>query len=658
MPYGRYYRRYYRPRWTRPRRYFRWRRPRSFLRRRHYRRRRYRVRRKLKYLPLKEWQPKTIRNCTIKGTKCLFMAGQQRFWNNYGQYQKSIVPEHWPGGGGCSILVFSLTALYEEYENLRNKWTTSNKGLPLVRYRGCTLKFYRDDWIDYVVTVQTCFPMTATEDMYLSLQPYIMLQNTHKIIVPAKKTIPNRRPYIKRRFGPPKLMTNKWYFQQDICRTNLLLISTSACSLNHPFLSPTAVSNCVTILALDANVFKNKGWQHPEGTTGYQPNNNLNLFGLINGHLSEQQITFGDLVFLGNPKDKTPGRPRSKSGNNIPFLQQDWGNPFYPTYITLTQTVYKTNKTLTEIQKVDTTAKIKNSSYSTWFTKTEAPLLIRCRYCPDNDDGTGNIAYLLSNYRNDGGINPPGDPNTKIEGYPLWLLLWSWTDWIKKLAEIHHVDTSYFIVIQTDKIDPKLPYYIFWDESLTEGKGPYGIETELISLSDNANWYPKLRFQVENINNILMSGPATPKTQSKSIEAHVGYNFRFKWGGCPAPMQDIYDPCSQTKYPIPNTLIQGPEITHPETSKFTEIYDFDERRQTLTKKAAKRLAESHCTPLTGKKPKRCLSDVLPYEETSESQSSQEASSEEEEKTQTADILKQYQYYKRKLHRRLKRSQYR
>lgn len=155
-----------------------------------------------------------------------------------------------------------------------------------------------------------------------------------------------------------------------------------------------------------------------------------------------------------------------------------------------------------------------------------------------------------------------------------------------------------------------------------------------------------------------MSGPATPKTTSKNIEAHMFYNFHFKWGGCPAPMQDIYDPCSQTKYPIPNTFLQGPEITHPETSKFTEIYDFDERRQTLTKKAAKRLSESHCTPLTGKTTKRCRSDVLPYEEASDSQSSQEASSQEEEKAQTTELLKQYQYYKRKLHRRLKKQQYR
>nr|UGV39369.1 MAG: ORF1 [TTV-like mini virus] len=644
MPW-RYYRRYYRPSYYRPRRYPRRRRPKRFFPRRYWRTRpRRRVRKKLKYIYLKQWQPKTIKNCKIKGTKCIFQAGQQRFWNNYGQYQKSIVPEHWPGGGGCSILVFSLTALYEEYENLRNKWTASNKGLPLVRYNGCTFKFYREQNVDYVVNYSTCYPMTATEDMYLSLQPYIMLQNKHKIIVTSIQRSRNKKPYIKKYIQPPSQMVNKWFFQQDLCRTNFILLKISACSLDHLYLSPQSLSNCCTLLALDATVFKNKGWQHPEGTTGYQPNNNLWLWALPNGHHSLDGIKYQDLIFLGNPKDKTPGQPL---GPNKPINSDKWGNPFYPPYLMLDTTVLKTNWSYEQVIAQTLSQQIDKTK----FTITEQPLVVRCRYCPDNDDGSGNIAYVLSNYRNDSGINPPGDPNTKIEGYPLWLLLWSWTDWLKKLAEIHHVDTSYFLVVQTDKIDPKMPYYIFIDEAFTEGKGPYGVDPEDISLSDKANWYPKLRFQVQNINNILMSGPATPKTTAKSIEANCYYSFRMKWGGCPAPMQDIYDPCSQSKFPVPDTLLQGPEITDPETSKLTEIYDFDERRKTITKKAAKRLTDSKYT-ITGKR--ICLSDPQPQKETSDSETSQTPSDSEEEKTQTRDLLQQYQFYRRKLKHRLRK----
>ena len=61
------------------------------------------------------------------------MAGKDRLANNYAQYQQSYVPEHEPGGGGWSYMVFSLDALWEEFLLDRNWWTHGNRGLPLAK---------------------------------------------------------------------------------------------------------------------------------------------------------------------------------------------------------------------------------------------------------------------------------------------------------------------------------------------------------------------------------------------------------------------------------------------------------------------------------------------------------------------------------------------
>ncbi len=129
-----------------------------------------------------------------------------------------------------------------------------------------------------------------------------------------------------------------------------------------------------------------------------------------------------------------------------------------------------------------------------------------------------------------------------------------------------------------------------------QGLGPYGSPKEEISITDLKNWYPKFRFQQETIDTICMSGPATAKaTYQKSIEAHCYYNFKFKWGGCPAPMQDIYDPCSQSKFPVPNNLLQGLQTQNPNTPPETELHDFDERHETITTRAIQRIQEYTAT---------------------------------------------------------------
>lgn len=53
------------------------------------------------------------------------------------------------------------------------------------------------------------------------------------------------------------------------------------------------------------------------------------------------------------------------------------------------------------------------------------------RYNPDTDTGEGNKIYLVSNSR----ATSWKEPENKVlifDGFPLYILAWGWTDYIKK----------------------------------------------------------------------------------------------------------------------------------------------------------------------------------------------------------------------------------
>ncbi len=164
-------------------------------RKRRYRRRQHWVRRKLKLpsIRLKQFQPKTIKFCKIKGIKCLFQGSSLRLGNNYWQYPTSFTPEGRPGGGGWGILALSLASFYEDYQHLQNIFTASNTGLPLVRLLGFNLSFYQHESVDYVVEVDNCWPMLDTPLKHPNSQPARMLMGKKKIIIPSIQTKPLKK---------------------------------------------------------------------------------------------------------------------------------------------------------------------------------------------------------------------------------------------------------------------------------------------------------------------------------------------------------------------------------------------------------------------------------------------------------------------------------
>nr|UGV36517.1 MAG: ORF1 [TTV-like mini virus] len=596
-PFRRWWIRNYRrtPYFWRQRRYtrrIRRRRPRKTILRRHRRRRRvrrFRFHKKLKKLTIKEWQPRTIRRCKIKGYKCLFMAGPNRINNNWAQYQETFIHPTQPGGGGWSYLIFSLAALWEEHDKCRNWWTGNNEDLPLARYMGCKFKFFRDLYTDYCVSYSLCYPMLDAPLVHANSSPYNMLLTRHRFIVPSIRHKPTGKRYIKKRFRPPSLLKNKWYFQADICKTGLILITTTAVDLDYFYLSRDSINNNISIWSLNYKIFQNNGFQQIP-TSGYAPKNSYWLYCTLPG---QGHTHVSDLVFLGKPGPFTLGKPYNKEEDYI-STDTKWGNPFHPDVLNKEIDLYTSNtqpsNILSDANKDKT---IKELITNSKLTKVTEPLVIEYRYNPDRDTGLNNLCYLTNITTTTNKFNPPDDDNITIKGFPLFISLWSWIDWQKKLAYLHNIDTTYCLTIQTKFTDTlKQETLIPIDHNFLIGKGPYGLDRNEWNEHTQTTWYPKVAHQLVTIDEICKSGPATAKaTNTKSIQAHCQYQFDFKWGGCPAPMVNLTNPCLQPKFPVPDTILQRLQRQNPAYPPELQLHEFDERKETLTKKCIKRLQQ-------------------------------------------------------------------
>nr|UGV39055.1 MAG: ORF1 [TTV-like mini virus] len=625
---------YYRPRrWLRRRRLRKPVRTTFYRRRLTVRRRRRKIHRKARRITVKTFQPKTVRKCKVKGLKCLIQCGQTRDNNNYAQYIYSYTKANTGGGGGWSMMVFSLASLYEDHQHLLNYWTTSNAGLNLIRYRGVKFKFYQHTTVDYVVIPRTCYPMTDTKFDHANSQPFRALMDKKKIIVPSIATKPLKRRSKTRFFYPPSEFKTDWYFQQKICNFPFIMLTTVSCSLTHTFLAPSWQSNNISLKCLNTHLFQYHNFENLTATTGYQPKPNTWLYTEGNGSTTtptDKKL----LICLANTKDYTAGK---KIQNPNEDKMSNWGNPFYEHYLHPDCRIYSATKSWTNLKQ----------NPSEELTLVTSPFFYECRYCPDKDDGTGNEVYFVKNYDNSD-WQQPEQWDVKIDGFPLWICCWGWADWIKKLRNIQRVDYDHIMVIKTNKIEPKMPAYVFLDESFWNGKG---IQMTDMLPYDEQHWHPQFMYQQVSINDICKCGPGTAKPPDKnSFSIKAGYTFYFTFGGCPSTLENIYDPCSQQVYPIPTTSNQytGLQITNPAQPKETTIHDFDVKKDIITKAATKRIKEYSAVDTTMLSSTDCLSKSCkrPRLQTP----SPETSDTEEEETTQEQQLKLLKHNQRLLKR--------
>lgn len=242
------------------------RKPRRFARRRRRRRRKTKVRRKRKTLPLRQWQPDSIRKCKIKGSGFLIAGadGNQIFC--YTDQKCQYTQPKAPGGGGFGCELFTLQYLYHEWESHKNIWTATNDYKDLCRYTGCKISLYRHPEIDFIVNFDRQPPFQIKKDTYYNIHPQLMLLKKHKRIIPSLKTNPLGKRKITLKIKPPKQMINKWFFQEQFTNYGLLQLNGTSCSLTYSLYGPNTQSPNITIWALNPNFYKRQNWaQHSSG---------------------------------------------------------------------------------------------------------------------------------------------------------------------------------------------------------------------------------------------------------------------------------------------------------------------------------------------------------------------------------------------------------
>uniref|UniRef100_A0AAU7STC9 Capsid protein n=1 Tax=Betatorquevirus 034K TaxID=3163412 RepID=A0AAU7STC9_9VIRU len=593
--------RYYRPyRWRRRRWPYPWGPRKTFRRRRRQRRvRRHFSKRKLKRITIREYQPKIIKKCNIKGLCLLCIVNHERLYNNFTMYEQSIVPQNMPGGGGFSVMKQSLESMYEYHQLCTNWWTSSNENLPLCRYTGTTMYLYYSENIDYAFRFQTDYPMNSGKLTYCSLQPSIMMMMHDTILMPSKRTRPNNRKKYKKVFiPPPSQLKTQWYFQADFYKQPLFITYTTACSFDHYYISTDSESQCITLSFLNTNLFQQQNFAKPP-STGYSykthGTQSLHLYG-TRSEDADNNIKVKDIIPLTHTQTDRPGEAYSDiRAAAITWqiykaqVQNYTGNPFNHENLhnlhffqgTVSPTQY-----FTQFASENETI---NSKQHT-LTRLTDPLYYQTRYNPYKDKGNTTKAYFVSNQQNGEGWTAPNNPDLILDGFPLWITLYGFSDYIKKTQKQLGLDNDYVLVIHNLETMPKYTNpIILLDQFFLNGTSPYASTQ---SPYDKNKWYPQLQFQTQSINNIILTGPGIPKMSNrKSCEIKCKYNVHFKFGGAPPKTNIVENPAMEITYPIPRNQLQTTSLQNPAAPVETYLSSFDFRRGLITSKAAKRITE-------------------------------------------------------------------
>lgn len=489
--------------------------------------------------------------------------------------------------------------------------------------------------VDYVVHYTTSYPMTDTQQQHADAQPSRMLMRRRKIIVQCKRKKPNSRNYVRKRIRAPKQLINKWFFQRDFTNTNLLMLTATACSLDYFDISKTQLSNNIYLTTLNPIIFHHLNFD-THNTQGWQPKAAYYLYATLAEIQSSSdkplgQLKYKDLIYLGQATRRYIGKTIGEyTANNrktvLQYFQdsENFGNIFcddfihgsaHGNYTLLVCNVQYTN--------FATSASPEDLLPTDKFTIMTEPIYERITYNPDKDTGVGNLVYLVPNFQEKLDWEPTQNPLLQFHGFPLWMLLWGWPDWQKKLAEVQKIDEHYIIIIKTQAFSPKRNAYLLIDQPFIDNTLPYpppGTEHDEARpiLADLLSWHPKFKYQQQSIDKICMSGPGTCKSLF-SIQAHCEYNFVFKWGGSSTTMETIADPSKQIVYPVPNNITNQIQIENPATDPETMLFPWDIRRDICTQKAIKRLREyqttDHSLPIstvspTNPRPPETQKDVL------------------------------------------------
>nr|UHM26089.1 MAG: ORF1 [Torque teno midi virus] len=557
------------PRYKRRRRPYKRRRTRRTYRRRP-RRRRYKVKKKKKAIVLKQWQPDSIRKCKIKGYGVLVLGAQGRQFLCY----TNMIKYNWipkaPGGGGFGCQLFSLGSLYTDYVFKKNIWTHTNIYYDLVRYLGVRFTFYRHPETDFIISYDNQPPFDIQKYTYMYCHPANMLLARHKKILLSAATNPRGKLKLRIRIRPPKQMITKWFFSSHFSAAGLCLIKAAAMQTRYANMGCCNTNQLLTVYYLDPVFYANGNWAHKiSDTTPYLPYNGIPL------HL-----------WYWTTKDDINA--------NIPQQLQDkqkWTKPTtYDESVSWDKGCF-CKQLMTAIQV--------STSYSPVQKIAALPVNV-ARYNLNYDTGEKSELWLCSAFTK-GHEKPTTDHDLYMSGYPIWMMLWGFLNYVQMKKQDKTYFDTYYIVLKSPAFFPKPAigagdYYIPIDYEFVQGTLPY---EEYVTKAMKAAWYPKLKNQMKILNIIATSGPFVPKydeTKNSTWELDYFYQFFFKFGGPELTDPKVVDPQYQSTYDVPDKYTGTIQITDPAKNKASKLFHaWDWRRGLLTKRAFEAMQQNLST---------------------------------------------------------------
>nr|UHK04673.1 MAG: ORF1 [Torque teno midi virus] len=541
-------RRYRRPFWKRRRTTRRRRRRPAFRRRRRLRRRTRKVRRKNKKIFITQWQPDSVVNCKIKGVGTIVAGANGSQYRCYTDNKDEYTIPKAPGGGLIGYETYSLQYLYNEWKARHNIWTRSNDYKDLCRYMRAKFTFYAHPTTDFIVQYSRQPPFRLEPDTYMDLHPQQMLLSKHKRTLHSIKSNPNGKKKLTLTIRPPKLMQNKWYFQETFAPAQLLSISATAANLGYSLYAQNTQSPCITLYCLNTGFYQLHDWSN--SSSRYLP-----------------YSTYPGYHFKG-PKGSVKVE---KSGDYASSVSLDKGF-FQPKVLQATEVT------------TDSGQKIHNH-----------PVTIS-RYNPSADTGEGNAIWLVDTFATTGWTQP-SPSNFQIVGVPLYIAFLGIRDYILRTTQDKGIFTHTMFVCKSKAIKLLTPHeqtvFPFLDYSFIDGKLPYN---EQLTLQAQANWYPTADKQIETLNNFVTCGNFVPKYNnlpSSTWQLNYKYIFYFKWGGPKITDYTVQNPKEQGTYVIPDKLFKTIQVANPLKQAYKAMFrEWDIRRGCLTKTAIKRMSEN------------------------------------------------------------------
>lgn len=576
------------------------------------------------------------------------ICGQHRSSFNYAIHSDDYQLQVLPFGGGMSTITISLKVLYDEFTRHLNRWSYPNDQLDLARYRGCTLRIYRDPKVDYIMTFDTIPPMKMNELTAPNTHPGMLMLQKQKILIPSFLTRPRGKKYRKVKINPPKLFEDKWYSQQDLCPVPLVSLRFTAASFQYPFCSPQTNTPITTFQVLQREYNKVIGYPTSETDTTTQSNFETWLYGspthyqafATEAHLRPRSYTPDGQKITNDPQNPTctwNGTTTQYQVHQSTYKNWDnwWRCDFYASkadslygYCSFTpkdskginniKTIRNNNfkylTTWSENHPSHINSTYTNAAYSQyeyhagWFSSMfisphRYQLQFRtayfdCTYNPLNDHAKGNMMWFqyLTKQNTDFDASKC---RYVLRDMPLWAMAHGYADYIdSQLGATQDYETVGLICVICPYTRPKLfvpekpqEGFVFYDSLFGQGKMPDG--TSQISRFWAQRWRVYLGFQEQVLNDLSNTGPWAYRDEYHSTTLAMGYTFKFNWGGDMMFPQVIKNPCSNTGLaPTTGRQRRDVQVIDPLTVGPQWVFHpFDIRRGLFNPKAIKRVSE-------------------------------------------------------------------